>query len=195
MNNWYEQYKHAAVQRTYINVRGQYEGFHAYENAPDQVAFLKNSHRHIFKWRVTIQVFGTDRELEFFIVKSVLEREILAYTRLKSNLGSCEQQAEEILKGLVNAYGPHRQYMVRVSEDGENDGFVMWHPRDLPGGVSGVREVDAREETKQDSEHSALGDLIASERAPESEISYQERVSRIGFHHHRGLRMAGEDSS
>jgi hypothetical protein len=112
--------------RRYITVRGQYEGFHAYENAPDEVAFLKSSHRHLFKWEATIEVHHDDRELEFFMVKMALEQRVLPFITMKSNLGSCEQQAESILDGLVNLYGENRVYSVSVSEDGENDGIVDW---------------------------------------------------------------------
>lgn len=112
----------------FITVRGQYEGFHAYENAPAQVAFLKASHRHLFKWKVTIQVFHDDRELEFFMVKHCMDQKVLPYTTMMSNLGSCEMQAERMLAGLVNEYGGSRYYAVTVSEDGENDGTVTWDP-------------------------------------------------------------------
>lgn len=111
----------------YITVRGEYEGFHAYEDAPDEVAFLRNSHRHVFEWQATIEVHHDDRELEFFMVKWQIEREILPFIKVQSNLGSCEMQAESILEGLVNSYGPNRYYYVSVSEDGENDGDVEWH--------------------------------------------------------------------
>lgn len=117
-----------ADQMTTITVRGQYEGFHAYENAPDEVAFLKSSHRHMFKWEASIEVAHDDRELEFFMVKMYLERNVLPFTTMGANLGSCEQQAERILEGLVNKYGPDRHYLVTVSEDGENDGHIDWVP-------------------------------------------------------------------
>lgn len=111
-----------------ITVRGQYVGFHAYEDAPDEVAFLKNSHRHVFKWEAHIEVYHNDRELEFFIVQSKIENLIVPFATLTGNLGSCETQAERILKGLVNLYGADRWYKVSVSEDGENDGAVIWDP-------------------------------------------------------------------
>lgn len=112
----------------YITVRGQYVGFHKYENAPDEVAFLKHRHRHLFKWEVIIQVFHDDRELEFFMVKDLIENEILRFTLLKDNLGSCEMQAERMLMGLLQEYGTLRYYQITVSEDGENDGTVEWNP-------------------------------------------------------------------
>lgn len=112
----------------YITVKGQYEGFHWYENAPDEVAFLKNRHRHLFKWEACIEVFHDDRELEFFMVKNLILSQITAFTAIPDNLGSCEMQAERILVGLQNAYGTDRYYWVSVSEDGESDGIVEWVP-------------------------------------------------------------------
>lgn len=112
----------------FITVRGDYVGFHAYENAPDEVAFLRNNHRHKFYWEAKIQVLHDDRELEFFIVKNMIETEIIPFTTMQQNLGSCEMQAERILEGLVNAYGDKRTYIVAVSEDNESDGFVIYDP-------------------------------------------------------------------
>lgn len=112
----------------YITARGQYVGFHKYEDAPDEVAFLRHRHRHVFKWEATIQVFHDDRELEFFMVKDLIENEILKFTLLQDNLGSCEMQAEKMLMGLLHEYGTLRYYQITVSEDGENDGTVEWDP-------------------------------------------------------------------
>lgn len=114
----------------YISVKRQWEGFHAYENAPDQVAFLRHNHRHMFKMEAQVEVFHDDRELEFFMVAILLDREIIPYINLKSNLGSCEQQAERVLRGLIEAYGDNRFYSVEVSEDGENSGIVNFDPND-----------------------------------------------------------------
>lgn len=122
----YKDFKEFFPPAVYITVRGQYVGFHAYKDAPDEVAFLRNSHRHIFKWQATISVTHDDRELEFFMVKNHIESQILPFN-LTGNLGSCEMQAEFILEGLVNKYGPTRHYIISVSEDGENDGLVEWN--------------------------------------------------------------------
>lgn len=116
--------------KRYIEVKGQYDGFHKYEDAPDQVAFLRNNHRHLFKWEATIEVFHDDRELEFFLVQAEVNKCILPFLQINkgANLGSCEQQGEIILNGLKAAYGEDRFYLVKVSEDGENAGIVRWSP-------------------------------------------------------------------
>lgn len=111
----------------YIKVKTRFEGFHSYPDAPERVAFLKNTHRHMFYIEATIEVFHDDRELEFFLVKEVLDKEIIIYVGL-GDLGSCEMIGDKILDGLINTYGEKRYYSVEVSEDGENSGISTWHP-------------------------------------------------------------------
>lgn len=110
----------------YIWVTDRFEGFHAYKDAPDEVAFLKNLHRHVFHVKMTIQVKHDDRELEFFMVKQHYEREIKPFIQLAKDLGSCEMIAQRILDGLANTYGDDRFYSVEVSEDGENGATVLY---------------------------------------------------------------------
>lgn len=111
-----------------IIVTGEYDGFHWYEGAPEEVAFLKNRHRHLFKWRAEIQVFHDERELEFFMVKATINRQIIPFITQIDNLGSCEEQAARIVKGLINMYGADRWISVEVSEDGENGGAFSFNP-------------------------------------------------------------------
>ena len=56
-----------------IWVTFQKEGIHKYPDAPKEVEFLKYPHRHIFKFKVAIEVFHGDRDIEFFIFKRCLE--------------------------------------------------------------------------------------------------------------------------
>ena len=48
-----------------IFVTFQKEGIHKYPNAPDGVEFLQYPHRHMFHFRVEIDVFHNDRDIEF----------------------------------------------------------------------------------------------------------------------------------
>ena len=60
---------------TFIKIRTEFEGYHYYPNAGEidsRIQFLENEHRHIFKIEVKISVEHLDRELEFFLVKSLL---------------------------------------------------------------------------------------------------------------------------
>lgn len=128
------------IQKTYstskfIRVKWDYVGYHKWKDAPDQVAFLKNLHRHKFYGTATIEVTHDDRELEFFMVLNEIETEIMPFMYLSCEkvkgtpISSCEQQAEYVLKGLKRIYGEDRAYQVEISEDNENSAVVIWRPR------------------------------------------------------------------
>lgn len=113
---------------SYISVKGQYEGFHTYPDAPDEVAFLRLRHRHLFKWEAAIEVYHHDRELEFFMVKWYLDEAIAQmHAAIGGDLGSCERQADIILEAIRKKWG-ERYIWVEVSEDGENAGVVEYIP-------------------------------------------------------------------
>lgn len=114
--------------KSFITVRTQFEGFHHYPNASDidpRIKFLETTHRHIFKVNAKIQVFGLDRELEFFLVKWYLN-EFITETDMDNK--SCEMIALDILNHLQAKYGVDRQYEIIVSEDGESDGIIEYLP-------------------------------------------------------------------
>ena len=117
------------MNKTYIKVRTEFEGFHYYPNAGSidpRIQFLENEHRHMFKVEVKISVTHLDRELEFFLVKWALQDFIKDG---KMNHKSCEMIATDILeKHLIPAYGSNRYYEIVVSEDGESDGIVEYKP-------------------------------------------------------------------
>ena len=101
-----------------IWVTATFEGMHQYKNAPDEVAFLKHLHRHIFHVKVSLEVFHNDREVEFIMFKN----EIAAISK-NLNHESCEMMAENILKYVEKNY-PGRSCSVSVSEDNENGATV-----------------------------------------------------------------------
>lgn len=106
-----------------IVVRTNFEGIHRYADAPQEVAFLQEPHRHVFYVEVEMEVFHDDRELEFIMVKRNLNK--FLYTKPFGIRSSCEQMATEIIRFLVETYG-ERQMIVSVFEDGENGGKVYY---------------------------------------------------------------------
>lgn len=114
---------------TYIKVRTEFEGYHHYPNAgkiDPRIKFLENEHRHMFKVEVKISVTHLDRELEFFLVKWALSNYLKDG---KMNHQSCEMIGTDILQNhLIPNYGANRYYEIVVSEDGESDGIVEYHP-------------------------------------------------------------------
>lgn len=111
---------------TYIKVKTQFEALHEYKDAPEEVKFLRNPHRHLFKVELTLETKHTDREIEFFILKKAVEAEINNY-RMKNGMQSCEALAKYLVVTFeeykTNAL-EKRNCRAEVSEDGENAGFV-----------------------------------------------------------------------
>ena len=82
------------------------------------VSFLGHPHRHIFHFRVAIQVFHDDRDIEFIQFKRWLEN-LYNQDVLVLDYKSCEMIAQDLAQSIHNRY-PGRSMEITVSEDGEN---------------------------------------------------------------------------
>ena len=104
--------------KKYIWVTYQKEGIHRYPDAPKGVEFLRNPHRHMFHFKVQIEVFHDDRDIEFILFKRELEG---LYTDgiLQLDYRSCEMMADDLADYIKINY-PGRHLVITVSEDGEN---------------------------------------------------------------------------
>jgi hypothetical protein len=116
--------------RRQIWVTFQKEGIHCYPAAATDpllntgneydVSFLASPHRHIFHFRVSIDVFHNDRDIEFIQFKRWL---IALYSGqdsvLELNYKSCEMIADDLYVQIAARY-PNRAVTIEVSEDGEN---------------------------------------------------------------------------
>lgn len=110
-----------------IWVTFQREGIHKYPGADtdpklatgdwDDVSFLGYPHRHIFHFKVWIEVFHNDRDIEFIQFKRWLER--LYGDILDINYHSCEMIADDLAKQIQLKY-PGRWLKISVAEDNEN---------------------------------------------------------------------------
>lgn len=110
----------------------QVEGTHFYGEAPDEVAYLRESHRHMFGIRAEVEVFHDDREVEFIMMKHFLDscltknyhwcsvRRLFDFGRT-----SCEMIATCLVGELRVKYG-ERNITVTVDEDGENGAVVCY---------------------------------------------------------------------
>ena len=113
----------------------QKEGIHCFPaaatdpklNTGDEydVAFLASPHRHIFHFRVCIDVFHDDRELEFIQFKRWLES-LYSGNILELNYKSCEMIADDLYLQIAAKY-PNRDVWIEVSEDGENGCYVEYN--------------------------------------------------------------------
>ena len=110
------------------------EGIHNYPAALEDpklatgdefdVSFLGYPHRHIFHFRVRIQVFHNDRDIEFIQFKRWL-LSLYANSIIKLNHKSCEMIADDLYVQIATRY-PGRFVELDVSEDGEN-GCVIFY--------------------------------------------------------------------
>jgi hypothetical protein len=104
-----------------IWVTFQKAGFHRYPAAGEDprladVSYLTHKHRHLFKFRVEIEIFHNDRELEFHQVLNYCES--LYQNQLDIDYKSVEMLADDLYMHLVAKY-PERYMAIEVSEDGE----------------------------------------------------------------------------
>lgn len=113
------------------------EGIHSYPQAATDpklntndeydVSFLAHPHRHVFHFKVTIDVHHADRELEFIQFKRWLESLYNSSNRiLNLNNKSCEMISDELYLQIANKY-PDRTVCIEVSEDGENGSYVEYN--------------------------------------------------------------------
>lgn len=117
-----------AVSSRQIWVTFQKEGVHLYPAAKDDpnlatggwddVSFLGYAHRHMFHFRVAIDVFHDDRDIEFIQFKRWLES-LYNTNTLELNHKSCEMIAEELAQKINQQY-PGRSITITVAEDNEN---------------------------------------------------------------------------
>jgi len=111
------------------------EGVHLYPAAAtdprlktgdwDDVSFLGVPHRHIFHFKVRIEVFHDDRDIEFIQFKRWLEK-LYNEDILELDHKSCEMISDDLYKEIAARY-PGRFVEIEVSEDGEN-GSLVYYP-------------------------------------------------------------------
>ena len=110
------------------------EGIHMYPGADtdpklatgdwDDVSFLGVPHRHIFHFKVWIEVFHDDRDIEFIQFKRWLQR-LYDNSVLELDHKSCEMISNDLFLQIAQRY-PGRNIWIDVSEDGENGSFIKY---------------------------------------------------------------------
>lgn len=119
-----------------IWVTFQKEGIHKYPAALDDpslatgdwddVSFLGYPHRHIFHFKVSMEVFHDDRDVEFIQLKRWLER-LYSDGTLDLDYKSCEMISDDLAAKIGEKY-PDRHIIIEVSEDGENGSYATYGP-------------------------------------------------------------------
>ena len=122
----------AATKSIWVTFRK--EGIHKYPAALEDpalatgdeydVSFLGYPHRHIFHFKVRIEVFHNDRDIEFIQFKRWLENMFNDGT-VQLDYKSCEMISDELYEKISARY-PGRFVEIDVSEDGENGSLIFY---------------------------------------------------------------------
>jgi hypothetical protein len=112
------------------------EGIHKYPEALDDpslatggwddVSFLGYPHRHIFHFKVGIDVIHNNRDIEFIQFKRWLER-LYADGTIQLDYKSCEMMSDDLAAAIAEKY-PDRKITIEISEDGENGSTAVYLP-------------------------------------------------------------------
>jgi hypothetical protein len=120
------------TKKSKIWVTFQKEGIHKYPAALEDpklatgdmydVSFLGYPHRHMFHFKVEIEVFHDDRDIEFIQFKRWLES-LYGDGIIQLDYKSCEMIADDLYEQISARY-PGREVTITVSEDGENGATI-----------------------------------------------------------------------
>lgn len=102
-----------------IWITSRFVGYHRWVDAPEDVAFLRDWHRHIFGVRLEKEVRHNNRDIEFFQLKRKVDYFLASVYQDKQFELSCEAIAEDLLNKFAAV-------AVEVDEDGENGARVEW---------------------------------------------------------------------
>jgi len=111
--------------KRFVVIQFEIEGVHHWPDCPhEDVAYLRDKHRHVFHVRTATAVGHGDREIEIIRHKRAMMRWLVkAFPRYK---GGCldfgKFSCEMIAEAIINEFGCD---WCRVLEDGENGALVM----------------------------------------------------------------------
>ena len=121
------------TKKSWIYVKFQREGIHKYPAAltdpklatgGDDVIFLGYPHRHMFHFKVQLEVFHDDRDVEFIQFKRELEA-LYSSGVMQLDYKSCEMMAQDLAKYIQTKY-PKRDLTIDISEDNENGSIIEY---------------------------------------------------------------------
>lgn len=115
-----------------VYAKVSFEGIHCWPDAPDEVIYLRNSHRHIFNVKASVEVSQNDREIEFIMLGHRLKELFKDFAKNDENgvwnmvAMSCEDVAEMTMAYIRYKLGlsDETYISVQVDEDGENGCIV-----------------------------------------------------------------------
>lgn len=105
----------------YIFITTRFEGYHQYPDAPKEVEFLKDRHRHMFGVKVWVEVHNNE-DIEPIIFK----RDVAILLRKQElNDMSCQMISDYLYDNLSKNY-LNRKFIIEVSEDNELGSFKKY---------------------------------------------------------------------
>ena len=134
-----------------IAVTFQKPGVHQYPAAPDDVQYLRAPHRHLFKFKVKIQVWHDDREIEFHQFLNWVEGLYSGEQSLSLNNSSCEMISDSLAANIQSRY-PYRLLQIEVWEDGECGSVSSYSAmvdRDQEGESESEKPMEKGEKVKE----------------------------------------------
>jgi len=107
--------------KRWVWVTFQRAGFHRYPAASidpmlESVSYLGTTHRHLFKFKVQIEIFHNDRDVEFHMALNYCES--LLNGQIDLDYKSVEMLSDDLYTHLAIKY-TGRDIRIEVSEDGE----------------------------------------------------------------------------
>ena len=107
--------------KTSAKVRFRREGLQHYPSAEGDEEFLKHEHRHMFHFKVLVEQFHDNRDVEYIRLKRFLTDNFEAGD---FDNQSCEMIAKDVVELVESEFGSDREVVVEVTEDGENGAVV-----------------------------------------------------------------------
>lgn len=104
--------------KTTIIVRTRFEAIHKWDDAPEEVGFLRYPHRHVFHVEAAFPVKHQNRDREFFTEQARVSR--FVHRRLQEG-GTTDWSCEMWAASILDSVGA---VSVSVWEDGENGAKV-----------------------------------------------------------------------
>ena len=133
-----------AKRTTAVKIKFTLPGIHHWPDAPPRREYLKQPHRHLFYFEVSVQVKKDDREIEFHdlqhLAKTVIietyERDREDRENIQFGTESCEMIAAKLMSHLEGELDlrPETEaiMVVQVTEDDENGARVVRFSDDPP---------------------------------------------------------------
>ena len=118
-------------QTTSVFVKFTVQGRHRWEDAPSSRAYLFHNHRHLFHFKVEVEVRDLNRQIELHDLQDFSSNITwrIVGNRDEPTLRSCEQMAQYVAERLSEEW-INRHISVTCSEDNECGAVVTLEPED-----------------------------------------------------------------